>query len=373
MVNNASSPRKPLNMVLLTPTLDGGVGRVISLIARGMNESGISVAIWTLSGGAYESEAKQWSQITYLSTKQARGAMFPLIKLLRRHKPGVVLSVSFHLNCIAIIAKMIAGVKTHLYISEHTSLDTGFATLSIVKRFLIKNCVRALYKRADGCIAVSHGVAQHMAKYANISLESIRVIYNPVITPEMMKISEEPVEHPFFEMNESVLLAVGRLSTEKDYPTLLEAFKLVNATIPSRLIIIGEGPQRNQIEKYINTSEISDRVSLLGMVSNPYSYFRHSDLYVLSSIREGLPTTLIEALALGTPAVSTDAHSGPREILNDGDYGTLVPIKDGKILAEAIIKTLKSPRTKIPDYAIDPFRLKQAIHDYLHVLFPTQY
>lgn len=370
MINNASDIPKTLDMVLLTPTLDGGVGRFISLIARGMNKRGISVSTWTISGGSYENETKKWSQVEYLPGNHARGIIRPLIKMLQKNKPQVILSLSFHINCVVVIASILSRIQTRLFISEHTSVDAAFITLPTWKRLIVKYCVRLFYRRADGWIAVSKGVAQQMASYAKIKLESVNVIYNPVITPEMINMSKESVEHPFFKTNSPVILAVGRLSVEKDYPTLLKAISQIKTSPPVRLIILGDGPERENIIKHIETLKISEFVSLLGNVSNPYPYFTNSNVYVLSSIREGLPTTLIEAMTLGIPIVSTDIPSGPREILNNSTYGKLVPPKDSVALAKAITDTLGSKKPNIPTAALDKYQSKYAIDTYLNILFP---
>ncbi|MEX0917674.1 MAG: glycosyltransferase [Candidatus Paceibacterota bacterium] len=372
MANNASSVRKSLDVVLLTPTLDGGVGRVTSLLARGMHDQGLSVTVWTLAGGAYDEETSRHIHVQHLTSKRALGSLRQLMTLLRTNQPRVVLSASFHMNCIAVIAQALSRVPIRLFLTEHTSLDIGLATIPIHKRLFARICIRLFYPQADGWIAVSKGVAQHMAKYAGLKAEHVTIIYNPVITPALYEQAKEPVDHPFFQAHEPVLLAVGRISAEKDYPTLLKAFHLVNAKTPTHLIILGDGPDRTEIEQLVERLELIDHVSLMGAVANPYPYFARSDLYVLSSTREGLPTTLVEALALGTKVVSTDCPSGPREILNDGAYGTLIPVGDPIALADAIAASLHSPTAHVPNEALRPYRTETAVKEYLHTLFPER-
>jgi glycosyltransferase involved in cell wall biosynthesis len=194
------------------------------------------------------------------------------------------------------------------------------------------------------------------------------VIPNPVITTEMKTQGSAPVDHPFFEMDEPVILSVGRLSQEKDISTLIHAFKRVQQTIASRLIIIGDGPERDQLEATVNQEKMSQQASFLGHQDNPYSYYSKSDLFVLSSTREGLPTVLIEALSFGLKVVSTDCPSGPREILKDGRYGHLVPPKDSAALAEAIIQALKGSALKTPASELDKYTVETAVMSYKKVV-----
>lgn len=372
MKNLEDSASRPLDIALLTPTLDGGVGRVFLLLAKGFKKRGFSVAIWTIAGGAYAKEAEKSVPVEYLNVERARKIIKPLIKFLKEKKPEVVLAASFHINCIAVLSKIFSRSKSKLFLAEHTSLDAAFKTLLFHKSFVAKALVRSLYKKTDGLIAVSKGVAESVARYAKIPNDSVKVVYNPVITEEMMKLSQESVTHPFFDQTEPVMLAVGRLSSEKDYPTLIEAFKKVNQIKKAKLIIVGDGPEKSEIENKIHNLKLSDRVSLIGSSENPYPYFKKSNLYILSSIREGLPTTLIEALALKTPIVSTDAPSGPREILRDGKYGKLVPVKNVAALADAILETVNSDKINIPDEAIAPYKTEAAVENYLKILFPEK-
>lgn len=372
MENGDDRISKSPKLVILTPTLDGGVGRVISLLIEGMNKRGVLIDVWTLKGGSYKKDVEKYSKIKFLSSSNARGTIRPLKKLLREEKPEKILSISFHINCMILLAKIFSKVETKIFISEHTSLDTGLKEVPFIKRIISKICIRLLYRKADGLIAISNGVAKYMAKYSNLPIESIKVIYNPVITKKMFEMSKVDINHPFFENEDPTVLAVGRLSPEKDYPTLLESIKIANEIKPINLIIIGDGPEKEKISKKITDLKLNNRVSLMGHVLNPYPYFVKSNLYVLSSTREGLPTALIEALALKTPVVSTDAKSGPREILKDGKYGMLVPAQNNKELAKAIIESVKEETVEIPEKAINKYLIDEAVENYLKLVFSNE-
>jgi glycosyltransferase involved in cell wall biosynthesis len=221
---------------------------------------------------------------------------------------------------------------------------------------------------ADAVVAVSKGAANELAAIG-IPKNKLAVVYNPVLYPEMLQSAQVPPTHPWFlHHTEAIILGVGRLAPQKDFHTLLDAFALVRRQTAAKLLLLGEGPERGALADMISQLGLEDSVQLLGQVQNPLSYMRHADLFVLSSRFEGLPTVLIEALAVGVPIVSTDCPSGPREILQNGALGVLVPVADPEALAQAIVIELTKerglPADATPqlekytrDYAVSAYRL----------------
>lgn len=200
-----------------------------------------------------------------------------------------------------------------------------------------------VYSWADGIAPVSQGVADDLTQIAGHPLERMQIISNPVVTPELLEKANEPVNHSWFAAGEPpVILGVGRLNVQKDFPTLIRAFALIQQHLPARLMILGEGEERPQLEAMIDQLGLAKVATLPGFVSNPYAFMSKASVFVLSSAYEGLPTVLIEAMAVGTPVVSTDCPSGQRKFLEFGRYGRLVPVGDIKALAQAIIITLTS-------------------------------
>jgi len=152
------------------------------------------------------------------------------------------------------------------------------------------------------------------------------------------------VAHPWFQTGElPVVLGIGRLARQKDFPTLLRAFAQVRSRRPCRLVILGEGKERSALTALVERLGITPHVEMPGFVANPFAYLRRAALFVLSSAWEGSPNVLIEALALAVPSVATDCPSGPREILCEGRYGPLVPVGDDEALAEAMEAMLAAP------------------------------
>jgi glycosyltransferase involved in cell wall biosynthesis len=237
-------------------------------------------------------------------------------------------------------------------------------TAFLLRRFLW------FYSWADAIAPVSEGVAEDLTHLARRPLKQMQVIYNPVVTPQLFEKANEPVEHEWFATNAPpVILGVGRLSVQKDFPTLIRAFALVRKHIPARLMILGEGEDRSQLEVLIEELGLSADVTLPGFVSNPYAFMSKAGVFALSSVYEGLPTVLIEAMAVGTPVVSTDCPSGPREILDGGKYGSLVPVKDVQAIADAILTQLTSQKnTAVAQQRSQSFSLETAVNKYLKLI-----
>jgi glycosyltransferase involved in cell wall biosynthesis len=221
--------------------------------------------------------------------------------------------------------------------------------------------MRRNYLQADAITAVSNGVADDIARSIGIPREAITTLYNPTITPDFAAKASQPVAHPWFaDGAPPVLLAVGRTTFQKDFPTLLRAFARVRQDRPVRLAIVGEAnaKQTARLQDLAGELDVQDAFALLGYQPNPLPYMARAAALVLSSRYEGFPNVLLEAMACGTPVVSTDCPSGPSEILDGGAYGALVPVGDDAALAAAIGATLATP----PDPA--RLRARASIFDY---------
>ena len=239
-----------------------------------------------------------------------------------------------------------------------------------IKEYLWYLRMKVLYPLADAVVAVSQGVADDLEKNAGIPSSLLRVIQNPVITPEIVDLADQPVGHPWFiQENVPIIVAAGRLTRQKDFPTLLRAFALVRQKRPCHLVILGEGRDRVMLKSLAAELGIRNEVYFPGFVENPYAYMSKAALFVLSSRWEGSPNVLTEALALGTPVVSTDCPSGPREILANGRYGTLVPIGDQESLARAILTSMGSaPEKSLLKDAVRDYTVEASSRKYLRVL-----
>ncbi len=274
------------------------------------------------------------------------GALPKLARYLRREKPDVLISAMDYPNAVAIAAKVLAGNSIPVIATLHSTLSAEIANS---KRRRIKaqlEVARRFYPRADALVAVSRGVADDLARVLG-SQEKIETIYNPVVTTDFASKASQTLNHPWFTSDgPPVILAVGGLKPAKDFATLFRAFAIARRERPLRLLILGEGKLRQDLTDLAAQLGITGDLQMPGFVDNPYQYMARSALLVLSSIYEGLPTVLIEALACGCPIVSTDCPSGPSEILEHGYYGSLVPMKDEHKLAAAMLQKLELDRDK---------------------------
>jgi glycosyltransferase involved in cell wall biosynthesis len=284
-------------------------------------------------------------------------ALPALAAYLRRERPAALLSGGEWPNVIALAAKRLAGAPTRVVVSEHIHVGASTAGAAERKRrHVLPRLMARLYPRADAIVAVSEGVRQDLLSRFPLPPSLVHTIYNPVITPALLAARDAPLDDPWFAPGvPPVLLNVAALRVQKDQATLLRAFAKVRARRPVRLLILGEGNQRPALEVLADALGIAADVRMPGHVPNPLAYMRRARLFVLSSAWEGLPTVLIEALACGCPVVSTDCPSGPREILDGGRYGRLVPLGDVEALAAAIETTLDEPveRSRLEHRAFD--------------------
>lgn len=298
----------------------------------------------------------------------------PLADYLRRERPDALLAAGEYANITALRARRKAGSATRVVTSEHIHISHSVAGGLLRRKWLLKRTVRRLYPEADAVVAVSEGAAADLAAFAGLPTEQVLGIYNPVVTPELLAKRDAPFSHPWFaDEQPPVFVCVAQLRAQKDLPMLLRAFARLRQIRKARLLILGEGNRRNELEQLIAQLDLGADVALPGFVDNPIAFMAHAAALVLSSAYEGLPTVLIEALACGCPVVSTDCPSGPAEILDGGKYGRLVPVGDQTALADAMLETLEAPpeRNKLIERA-DDFRAGQAANRYLEVLLGPQ-
>jgi glycosyltransferase involved in cell wall biosynthesis len=261
---------------------------------------------------------------------------------LKETKPVALLSHMNHTNVAAILARELARSKARLVVVEHDTLSAAKSELR--RSQLLPTAMKWLYPRADSIVGVSKGVSEDLDRELGFQPGTVKTVYNPVVNPDTIDKAKMPVAHPWFQAGSPpVFLAVGRLTPQKDFSNLIQAFGILRKQKDARLMILGEGELRGALEAEIESLGIGEDISLPGFVQNPYAYMSNSTAFVLSSQWEGLPTVLIEAMACGCAVVATDCPSGPDEILAGGKYGLLVPTENAQALADAMIKTLDSP------------------------------
>jgi len=318
-------------------------------LARGFYDQGINVdLVLAKAEGPYLSEVPAGVRVIDLHSSRVLFSLPGLVRYLRRERPQSILSAMNHANIVAIWARKLARVQSRVVVTVHNTLSRATTNSSNFRVRLMPRLIRIFYPWADAVVAVSGGVAEDLAKTTGLPQERIRVIYNPIVTPELLEKAKKAVEHPWFAPGEPpVILSVGRLTKQKDYPTLIQAFALVRRKYPARLMILGEGEERAKLEALAQELALQDDISLPGFVDNPYAYMARSAVFVLSSAWEGFGNVLVEAMAVGTPVVATGCPSGPAEILEGGKWGKLVPVGDANAMAQAILSTLSGQEVKM--------------------------
>jgi glycosyltransferase involved in cell wall biosynthesis len=367
---------QPNRLVIYLPTLvGGGAERVMINLATGFIKRGVTVDfVLAQREGAFVSAFPNTVPLVELNHKQKKFgrsvlSLPALVKYLRHERPDALLT-GLHANIIAIWAKRLSGVPFRVIITEHNTISMARKTQPKAFGLLSNWLIRKNYPKADRIVAVSEGVADDLAAIARIDREKIKVIANPVITPEMIAKTKEPINHPWFAAGQPpVILAIGRFTAQKDFPLLIRAFADVNKETPCRLMILGDGPDRSELLTLVHKLQLEKEVSMPGFVQNPYPYLVNAGLFVLSSKWEGLPTVLVEALYCGTPLVATNCQSGPVEILKNGKYGELVPVGNQKSLTEAILNALKKPRISPPEESWQPYTEDYVNDQYVKLLF----
>ena len=342
----------------------GGAERVMLQLARGFIDLGHPVdLVMGRAEGPLLSEVPSRARIINLDVGNPFSMFVRLIRYLRAERPGALLSPFEVTSVIAILAKRISRVSTRVIIRISVHLSKNKRTRW--KKLVEKLVVSKVYPLADGIVTVSRGAAQDLSGYARIPPARIQVINNPVISDELLLAAGKPVEHPFFNADEDpVILGVGRLTEQKDFSTLIQAFDILRKRIPSRLIILGDGEERPALENLIRASGLQDVVDLFGFELNPFAFMKKASVFVLSSKWEGLPGVIIQALACDCPVVSTDCLSGPSEILKNGQYGHLVPVGDIEALASAIESVLSGDVRHPPKSWLEQYRIDFVIPQY---------
>ncbi|MBW4560235.1 MAG: glycosyltransferase [Mojavia pulchra JT2-VF2] len=356
--------------IFLRSLSGGGAERSMVNLAQGFVDQGLRVdLVLTRSDGPYLSDVSSKVRIVDLQAPKLPTSLPKLMNYLRQNQPITLLS-ALHYPCeIALWAKYLSRMSTRVVVSEHNTLSQEAKRLPQLTARLTPLTSRLFYPWANSIVAVSQGVAKDLSQVTGLPPEKIQVIYNPIITPEILKQAKEPVEHPWFRSGElPVVLGVGRLMEQKDFLTLINAFNLVQQVIPARLVILGSGTERSRLDARVRELGLKNHVAMLGFQKNPYAYMAQADVFVLSSAWEGFGNVLVEAMALGTPVISTDCKSGPAEILNHGKYGSLVPVGNSEAMAEAILNVLSGKFPSVDLTWLEQFTLKASVSKYIQVL-----
>lgn len=332
--------KKKIVFVLLSLE-GGGAERVIINIIRHLDNRLYEVFLILFEAkGPYLSSIPGY--VNLYDLKKTKSGLFSILKIIfsliiifRKIRPNTVVSFHNMANVITMISRYLSFIKCNLVIGiRHYFHEDLIKSFNVLNLFLYKN----LFKYANCIIVNSAELGKHSAQFFHIKHDKIKVIYNPI---DFENINNLKNEYLGTLSSDQFILAVGRLSHEKGFPYLLKAFSLIKEKIHENLVILGKGPDEEMLKKMASDLDIKERVLFLGFQSNPYKFMRNARIFVLSSLYEGFPNVLLEAMACGAPAISTNCPSGPGEIIENYNNGILVPTADEKALAVAMLNLLK--------------------------------
>jgi glycosyltransferase involved in cell wall biosynthesis len=299
---------------------------------------------------------------------RASSMLFPFSKYLKEVRPDIVFSAEDHLNAVVLLAALIARSKVKISCSSRVTPFDTYSSKLFTKRWVLKQLVRAVMWRANALTCVSKDMVEQYRKVFNTPPHVC--VYNIIDDAVSRQRMQEPVDQEWLLQKDGpVVVAAGRLASWKGFADLIRAISLLPSQRRVRLLILGDGPLRSQLQSLIVELGLQDVVRLMGYVDNPLKYFAHADVFVLSSHVEGLPNVLVEAMMCGCTPVSTDCPTGPREVLQNGKYGYLVPVSDPVAMVAGIEQALdhRIPKAVLAE-AIRPFEEGAVLRRHFEVL-----
>lgn len=331
--------------------IEGGTFTNLAItLARGFKELGVSCDLVVLN--ASDEEKARYPDVNVVALNAPRAVLSPvsLIRYIREQKPDVIFPMPWYFNVIAIWAKSLSFTHTKIIIGEHNiiSLEAGVEHRDKLRIRYLPILMRYTYPYGDGLIAVCQDTITDLVKEIKVSTRiPMTVIHNPIDVERVQQLAGEPIEHPWFrEHKVPVIVTVARLAKQKQLDVLIRAFADVVANLPAKLLILGEGPLRAELESLCRELQVEEHVHMPGFDSNPYKFMAAGDVFVLASAWEGCPIALEEALACGAAVIVNDAPGGSKDVIEYGKHGMLVSNRNHHALAEAIIQILSDKNLK---------------------------
>ncbi|WP_017364239.1 glycosyltransferase [Methylococcus capsulatus] len=345
----------------------GGVEKMIANLAAGFLDAGVAVdLVLARAQGEHLDAIPAGVRIVKLNVRHTFTALPGLARYLREEKPDAVLAAKDRAIRVALLARRLAGSKARLVGRLGTTVSAALKGKGRLRELAWFTGMRLFYPHLDAIVAVSQGVKDDILSITALPSERVRVIRNPVITPALERQAALPCDHPWpNDPAIPLIVGMGRLTRQKGFPDLIAAFARLRRDRICRLVIVGEGGDREKLERLADGLGVSEDVCFTGFLANPHGLIARCSLFVLSSLWEGSPNALTEAMALGRPVVSTDCPSGPAELLNGGEYGPLVPVGDVEALAAAMAHAL--------DHPLPAECLRRAVAEYTQTISARRY
>ena len=330
-----------MKIAFILPSLEGGgAERVILTLANLFSKNGYEIFLILISNKiTYSDPLSKKIKIIKFGSARVINSVFKLRSFLKNEKPDILFSTLPHLNVFVLFFKIFfLKCSTKFVIRETNTLSEVEKSSNSLATQALHKMIKFQYPKADLIICPSKGVAKDLTKNFGIDKNLISIIYNPINFDLISDLAKEPIKNTsYFKRDAKIVIGLGSLSNQKDFPTLIKAVKEVNKIQKCILLIIGEGKERDNLKNLIKSLDLEQNVFLLGFKKNPFKFLKNADAFVLSSKYEGLPNSLIQALLLKVPCISTNCKSGPEEILNFGEYGQLVEVGNYYEISKSIL------------------------------------
>lgn len=362
-------------IALFLPSLaGGGAERVFVELANEFAARGLRVDLVLASAeGPYLEDISSAVRIVDFKVPRILRAVLPLVRYLRTERPAAMLSALDHANVVAVIARRLAGASTRCVISVRSVPTEVYRRAGSGGSRHLLRFMKIAYPFADAIIANSHAVALDLSRLLRIPVDELHVIHNPLNLARIETESRAPLAHDWLaDGAPPVILGVGSLAPLKDFETLIRAFAIVRQSRACRLVILGEGPDRKKLEAVARGVGVTNHVLMPGFVANPFAWMRRARVFVSSSVTEGFPNALLQALALGLPIVSTNSVGGSAELLENGRWGTLVPVGRPGAMAAAIGDCLEAGPNPAARGRAAEFSHERVANRFLEVLLPWE-
>ncbi|WP_077597047.1 glycosyltransferase [Oceanobacillus kimchii] len=365
-------------LMIFVPSLaGGGAERTIVNIIKHINKKKYQVVLVMIKNVKKDHQKSKYlkliegeCKIIYLDTTLSKiyffDIVFKLAKCIREEKPNILFSTIYKANIITFLGKVLSRYKVPIVLRE--SNNRTAEGISVIH----KKAVSYIYNRASKIISLSKGVAEDLINNFNINSKLINVIYNPIDIKEIRRLSLQTKHLNLKSGSEKLIISIGRLSEQKDFPTLIKAFKIVSEDMNIKLLILGQGPLYGELYELTKELKIEDKITFLGFKENPYPYIKQSDLFVLSSKFEGFGHVITESMALDTPVISSNCKSGPSEIIQDNISGDLFDVGNVNMLANKILTLLEDDNLKAnyisaASRRVQDFEVESIIKEYENV------
>ncbi len=338
-------------IAILTHDISGGAFTNLCIaLVRGFQELGVDCQLVLLYASEEELAKYDDIPIVTLNVKRTTFSLPATIRYLKEYQPDVLLPMPWYFNIVAVWARYLARVKTKVILGEHNiiSLEASVEHRDKLHLRFLPILMRYTYPHGDALVGVSKDTITDLVETLKIPATiPMQVILNPIDPDRVQRLAQAPTEHPWFDNPEiPTIVTAARLAKQKQLDGLLRAFAQVVKAKPARLLILGEGPLRGELEQLCQELGIADSVAMPGHESNPYRYMAKADLFVLASAWEGCPIALQEAMAAGAAVVVTDAPGGMKDVVESGKYGRMVPTGDPDALAAEILYLLARPELR---------------------------